>query len=244
MSHSERLLGKTGLGFFPIGLGAMPLALSNRPTEEVGVQVIKAALDAGVNLIDTSNAYCRDDTETGHNERLIGRALRQLGVVDRMTVATKGGFTRPGGAWKPDGRPESLRRACEQSLRDLGVEQITLYQFHVPDPRVPFTDSVGTLADLQKEGKVRHLGLSNVSIAQIDQALDMVRVESVQNRCSPFDTSDLENDLVNHCHARGLTYIPWSPVGGGSGHQRLGGHKVLGDIAGKHGVSAYQVALA
>ena len=242
--HPARELGRTGLSLFPIGLGAMPLSLSGRPDYPAALEVVRAALDAGVNLIDTANAYCLNDSETGHNERLLGRALRDLGAMEKVLVATKGGFTRPGGSWTPDGRPESLQRACEQSLKDLGMECIGLYQFHVPDSRVPYADSIGAMARLQEQGKVRHIGLSNVNTSQIDQALSIVRVESVQNRCSPYDQGDLGNGVLDHCKAKGLTYIPWSPVGGGYGHKRLGQDRALKEIGGKYGVSAYQVALA
>lgn len=240
----EREIGTTGIRVHPIGLGAMPLSLSDRPDEAQAMEVFRAALDAGVNFFDTANSYCIDERDVGHNERLIAKGLERLGATERVTVATKGGLTRPRGAWQVDGRPRSLRAACEQSLRDLGVETITLYQLHAPDPKVPYADSVGEVARLQSEGKIRHVGLSNVDTRQLGQAQDIVRVESVQNRCNPLDQEDFRNGLVQACAEQGVTYIAYSPVGGHFGHSRQARHRVLEEIARAHGVSAYQVALA
>lgn len=228
-----------------IGLGAMPLSLSGRPGDADGIRVIHAALDAGMTLIDTADVYCVDDDDVGHNERLISKAIRLWrGNKDRLVVATKGGLRRPGGDWVTDGRPEHIRKACERSLAALGVDHITLYQLHAPDPRVPFADSVGALADLQGEGKIRHAGLSNVSVAEIEQARRIVNVVSVQNRFNPFDGERPLYGVVAHCHAEGIAYLPHSPMGGHHGHARVGGHALLRRIAEAHGVTAYQVILA
>ena len=240
----EREIGQTGIRVFPIGLGAMPLSLSGRPSEEAAYEVIKAALDAGVTFFDTANAYCRNDRDTGHNERLIAKALKRFNAQERVTVATKGGFTRPGGSWRSDGRPASLRRACEQSLRDLEVEAITLYQFHTPDGSVPFAESVGELARLRSEGKIRHLGLSNVSPAQLSEAERICAVASVQNRLNPTDQDDLGNGLVRLCGERQVAYIAYSPVGGSYGHQRMGKNRVLVKLGRKYGASPYAIILA
>src|SRR5215216_8128477 len=158
-----------GTAVFPIGLGAMPLYVSGRHDEARSIRTIHAALDAGVTLIDTADAYCRDESDFGHGERLVAKALAGWsGDRDRVLVATKGGHTRPGGEWGLDGRPEYLRQACEASLRALGVDAIGLYQFHRPDPKVPFAESVAALAELKAAGKVRLVGLSNVSVDQIN----------------------------------------------------------------------------
>ena len=132
-----REIGSTGVEVYPIGWGPMPLSLSGRPSERDAMAVFRAALDAGVDFWDTADSYCIDDKEPGHGERLIATALKTLGVAGRIRVATKGGMTRPRGSWVRDGRPAHLRKVCEQSLRNLGVEQIFLYQFHWPDPAVP-----------------------------------------------------------------------------------------------------------
>jgi aryl-alcohol dehydrogenase-like predicted oxidoreductase len=233
-----------GLQVSAIGLGEMPLSLAGRPDEAQAVRTIHAALDAGVNLIDTADAYCRDDSDFGHGEDLVARALAAWpGDRDRVLVATKGGHTRPGGSWELDGRPEYLRQACEASLKRLGVEAIGLYQFHRPDPKVPFTESVGALAELKAAGKVRLVGLSNVSVDQIRQARELVEVASVQNEFSPrFRRSEGE---LAWCAANRIAFLPWSPLGGiGRGRVLGGRHRAFAEVAEAHGVSPQRVALA
>jgi aryl-alcohol dehydrogenase-like predicted oxidoreductase len=233
-----------GLQFSAIGLGEMQLSLAGRPDEAQAFRTVHAALDAGVTLIDTADAYCIDDSDTGHGERLVAKALAAWpGDRDRVLVATKGGHTRPGGEWGLDGRPEHLRQACEASLRALGVEAIGLYQFHRPDPKVPFAESVGAVAELKAAGKVRLVGLSNVSVDQIRQARQLVQVASVQNEFSPrFRRSEGE---LAFCAAEGIAFLPWSPLGGiGRGRELGGRHRAFGEVAEAHGVSAQQVALA
>ncbi|MFL5881045.1 MAG: aldo/keto reductase [Actinomycetota bacterium] len=233
-----------GLQVSAIGLGEMPMSLAGRPDEARSIRTIHAALDAGVTLIDTADAYCRDESDFGHGERLVAKALAGWsGDRDRVLVATKGGHTRPGGEWGLDGRPEYLRQACEASLKRLGVEAIGLYQFHRPDPKVPFTESVGALAELRAAGKVRLVGLSNVSIDQIRQARELVEVASVQNEFSPrFRRSEGE---LAWCAANRIAFLPWSPLGGiGRGHDLGGRHRAFAEVAEAHGVSPQQVALA
>jgi aryl-alcohol dehydrogenase-like predicted oxidoreductase len=233
-----------GLQVSAIGLGEMPLSLAGRPDEAQAVRTIHAALDAGVTLIDTADAYCRDQSDFGHGERLVAKALAAWGGDrDRVLVATKGGHIRPGGSWDLDGRPEYLRQACEASLTALGVEAIGLYQFHRPDPKVPFTESVGALAELRAAGKVRLVGLSNVSIDQIRQARELVEVASVQNEFSPrFRRSEGE---LAWCAANRIAFLPWSPLGGiGRGRDLGGRHRAFAEVAEAHGVSPQQVALA
>ena len=241
----ERKLGKTGVSVFPVGWGPMPLSTrGTRPERQEALAVFKAALDAGVNFWDTANAYCLDDGETGHNERLIAWARKELGVGREVTLASKGGMTRPGGAWVKNGRPAHLIKACEQSLRDLGVDEIFLYQLHWPDPDVPYAESIGALADLQSEGKIVHVGISNVTPGQLREAQGIVRVESVQNRCAPTDQEDFRNGLIELCEEGGTAFIPYSPMGGGPGYKAMPKKGVLGNLAGKYGVSAYQVIVA
>jgi aryl-alcohol dehydrogenase-like predicted oxidoreductase len=233
-----------GLRASAIGLGEMPMSLAGRPDEARSVRTIHAALDAGVTLIDTADAYCRDGSEFGHGERLVRKALAAWsGDPDRVLVATKGGHTRPGREWGLDGRPEYLRQACEASLRALGVEAIGLYQFHRPDPKVPFAESVGALAELKAAGKVRLVGLSNVSVDQINQARELVDVASVQNEFSPrFRRSEGE---LAFCAAQGIAFLPWSPLGGiGRGRDLGGRHRAFAEVAEAHGVSPQRVALA
>jgi aryl-alcohol dehydrogenase-like predicted oxidoreductase len=233
-----------GLRVGAIGFGEMQLSLAGRPDEARAIRTIHAALDAGVTLIDTADAYCVDESEVGHGERLVAKALAAWpGDRDRVLVATKGGHTREGREWGLDGRPEYLRRACEASLQALGVEAIGLYQFHRPDPKVPFAESVGAMAELKEAGKVRLVGLSNVSVDQISQARQLVQVASVQNEFSPrFRRSEGE---LAFCAAERIAFLPWSPLGGiGRGRSLGGRHRVFGQVAEANGVSAQQVALA
>lgn len=225
-----------------IGLGGMPLSIRGRPAEADAVRVIRAALDAGMTLIDTANVYCIDDGDIGHNERLIAKALE--GRSDRVVVATKGGLERPKGAWVTNGHPGHLRQACERSLKALGVERIDVYQLHAPDDQVALTDSVGALARLREEGKIAHVGLSNVTVAEIDQARALVPIVSVQNRCGPLDTSAWEDGVLAHCTALGITFLAYSPVNGSRGKGEVARSPALVAVGARHGVSPFQVALA
>ncbi|MBA3345203.1 MAG: aldo/keto reductase [Gemmatimonadales bacterium] len=228
-----------------IGYGGMHLSIQDRPPEEQGIRVIHAALDGGVTLIDTADVYCLDQNDIGHNERLIARAVRSWrGDRDRVTIATKGGMVRPSGRWEADARPEQLRAACERSLKALGVDRIALYQLHAPDPRVPFAESVGALAELQREGKIRWVGLSNVSVTQIRAAEEMVQVVTVQNRLNPFFREALEQGVVGHCAERGIGFLAYSPTGGGRLNRKLPTHPVLHSIASRLGVSPHALVLA
>jgi aryl-alcohol dehydrogenase-like predicted oxidoreductase len=240
-----RALGAGAPAVPTVGYGGMHLSLQDRPPEPEGVAVIHAALDAGVRLIDTADSYCLDDSDTGHNERLIARALREWsGPAHEVLVATKGGLTRPRGRWERDARPEHLRAACERSLRALGVERIQLYQLHAPDPSVPFEESVGTLADLQREGKVRWVGLSNVSVEQIRAAEAIVPIASVQNRLNPFFREALVDGVVDYCGSRSIGFLAYSPTGGGRLNRKLPEHPVLRPMAARLDVSAHALVLA
>lgn len=228
-----------------VGLGAMPLSVEGRPHRRDAIRTIHAALDGGVTLIDTADAYCTGAGEFGHNERLVAEAVRSWrGPRDEVLVATKGGHVRgPDGSWLLDGRPEHLRAACEASLSALGVEAIDLYQFHRPDPAVAFAESVGAISELRDEGKVRLVGLSNVTVDQIEEASEIVAVSSVQNEFSPAFRSSA--DELAHCRRRGIAFLPWSPLGGMGAAATLGSrHQAFADVAVRHGVSPQQVALA
>jgi aryl-alcohol dehydrogenase-like predicted oxidoreductase len=223
----------------------MHLSIQERPPEEQGIRVIHAALDAGVTLIDTADVYCLNDGDIGHNERLIARALLSWqGDRSRLIVATKGGLRRPGGRWETDGKPEHLRDACERSLKALGLERIALYQLHAPDPRVPLAESVGALADLQREGKIRWVGLSNVSVPEIREAEAIVRVTSVQNRLNPFFREALAEGVVEYCEQRGIGFLAYSPTGGGRLNRKLPAHPVLRPMAARLGVTPHALVLA
>ena len=230
-----------------IGLGGMPMSIEGRPDEQRSVATIHAALDAGVTLIDTADSYHRDANEVGHNESLIAAALAGYGGdTSGVLIATKGGHLRPGdGSWTQNGDPAYVKQACEASLKRLGVEAIGLYQFHRPDPRVPFADSVGALRELLDEGKIVRAGISNANPAQIRQAREILGEDlvSVQNQFSPaFRSSEPELEL---CDELGLAFLPWSPLGGISRAAGLGDRfAVYAEIGAAHGVSPQQVCLA
>jgi aryl-alcohol dehydrogenase-like predicted oxidoreductase len=239
-----RAIGSSGITVAPIGLGGMPLSIRGRPNEADGVRVIHAALDAGMDFIDTADVYCLDDADIGHNERLIARALREHPAGQRVTIATKGGLQRPRGDWTVNGRPEHLVAACDASLRALGVERIALYQLHAPDDDVPFADSVGALARLRAAGKIAHVGLSNVTVDEIREAERIVPIVSVQNRCNPFDRRAWSEGVIRYCERRGIAFLPYSPVGGGRGKTQVASDPTLVRVGRRHGVSPFQVALA
>jgi aryl-alcohol dehydrogenase-like predicted oxidoreductase len=230
-----------------IGLGVMPMAIEGRPDEEQSVTTIHAALDAGVTLIDTADAYHIGADEVGYGESLVATALaRYGGDTSEVLVATKGGHERPGdGSWTVDGSPAYLRRACEASLKRLGTDAIDLYQFHRPDRTVPYAESIGALAELLDEGKIRLAGISNANPDQIRIADELLggRLVSVQNQFSPaFRTSEPELRL---CDAMQKAFLPWSPLGGISSAARLGDRfGVFGEVADELGVSPQRVCLA
>ncbi|WP_328350001.1 aldo/keto reductase [Streptomyces sp. NBC_00445] len=229
-----------------IGLGGMPMSIEGRPDEARSLATIHAALDAGVTLIDTADAYHLHADEVGHNETLIAKALASHDRGADVLVATKGGHLRPGdGSWTLDGSPEHIKAACDASLRRLGVDAIGLYQFHRPDPRVPYAESVGAVRDLLDDGKIRMAGISNADPEQIKQANEILggRLVSVQNQFSPaFRSSEPELRL---CDELGIAFLPWSPLGGIARSDELGSvHAPFARIAEAHGVSPQRVCLA
>jgi aryl-alcohol dehydrogenase-like predicted oxidoreductase len=239
----ERSINERAVG--AIGLGAMPMSLENRPKEAQSIATIHAAIDAGITLIDTADSYSISVEEHGHNERLIARALKMRpSDREQMFVATKAGQYRPGdGTWRRDGRPERIKSACEKSLRALEVDAIDLYQFHRPDPEVPYAESLGAFKELRDEGKVRLVGISNVTISQIEEALSVVEIATVQNEFSPRYRSSEEE--LRHCEKRGIAFLPWSPLGGMRRAADLGSrHETFAEVASAHGVSPQRVALA
>jgi aryl-alcohol dehydrogenase-like predicted oxidoreductase len=238
----RRRIGQSGVEVNAIGLGGMPLSIQGRPDERTALAVIEAFVANGGDFIDTAISYCLDDSDFGHNERLITKALAGPKRTD-VLVATKGGLTRPGGRWEVDGSPQWLRECCEHSVRDLGGP-IRLYYLHAVDRAVPFADSVGELMRLKDEGKIVDIGLSNVSARELDEALQLTPIAAVQNRCNVFDRRDLESGLVEHCRKRGVAYVAYSPVGGHFGHRRVGADSTLARVAAKHGSTPYAIALA
>jgi pyridoxine 4-dehydrogenase len=191
-----------------MGFGAMRITgrgvWGDPPDRGVAKAAVRRAVDLGVNFIDTADSYGPHVSED-----LLAEAL--FPYPDDLVIATKGGLTRPGpGQWTADGRPEHLRRACEGSLRRLRLEQIPLYQFHRPDPRVPIAESVGALVELREEGKIRHIGASNVSEAQLRQMQEITPVVSVQNRYNLGDRSS--ESMVDLCDQESIVFLPWAPI--------------------------------
>lgn len=208
MSAATFLLGGdlpvNRVGYGAMRLCAQPGNFGRYPDWEAGKRLLRRAVELGVNFIDTAHAY-----GPSCNEELIGDALAPY--APGLVIATKGGVekTAPDKVF-PDGRPENLRRRCEESLRLLRVERIDLYQFHRPDPNVPFADSVDALAELRREGKIRHVGLSNVSLAQIEEARAIVPIVSVQNRYNLAERGD--DPVVDFCTKHRIAYLPWGPL--------------------------------
>ncbi|HEY0259560.1 MAG TPA: aldo/keto reductase [Lacisediminihabitans sp.] len=207
-----------------IGLGGMPMSIEGRPDEERSIATIHAALEVGVTLFDTADAYHLHANEVGHNESLIAKAIASWGGdTSNVLVATKGGHLRPGdGSWYVDGRPEYLKSAAEASLKRLGGEAIGLYQLHRPDPNVPYADSIGAIRDLLDAGTIRLAGISNANPEQIRLAQEILggRLASVQNQFSPaFRSSEPELELADEM---GIAFLPWSPLGGISAAAGLG----------------------
>ena len=230
-----------------IGLGGMPMSIEGRPDEDRSIRTIHAALDAGVTFIDTADAYHRDADEVGHNESLIAKAISSYGSdTSNVIVATKGGHLRPGdGSWTQNGHPDYLKEAAKASLRRLGGDAIDLYQYHRPDPDVPYEDSIGALKELLDEGVIRMAGISNATVHQImaaNQILDG-RLVSVQNQFSPAFRSS--QDELEYCGENGIAFLPWSPLGGIKKAGELGEQFTpFQELAHKYGVSPQQVCLA
>ncbi|TXK19429.1 aldo/keto reductase [Homoserinibacter sp. GY 40078] len=241
----ERRIGERHVS--AIGLGGMPMSIEGRPDRERSIATIHAALDAGLTLIDTADAYHRDAGEVGHNELLIAEALASYGgSTDHVLVATKGGSKRPGdGTWTHDGDPAYIASAARASLTRLGVDSIGLYQHHRPDPKVPYADTLGALRTLLDEGLIQMAGISNANPEQIRLAREIVGdgLVSVQNQFSPvFRTSLAELEL---CTELGLAFLAWSPLGGIRGTAGLGGRvPAFARIGERHDASPQQVALA
>ncbi|MGO9906037.1 MAG: aldo/keto reductase [Solirubrobacteraceae bacterium] len=228
------------LEIFRIGFGAMRITgpgIWGPPADPPGPagarQLLRRVVDRDVNLIDTADSYGPDVSEN-----LIAEALRPY--PENLVIATKGGFERPGpGQWEPSCRPDRLKRCCEASLRRLRVERIDLYQLHTVDPKVPIEDSVAALAELQEEGKIRHIGLSNVGVEEIERAQEIAPIVSVQNQYNVVNRAS--EDVLRFCEEAGIPFLPYFPLAVG---ELAESGTALADIAAGHGATPAQVALA
>ena len=235
-----------------IGLGAMPLSMNNDreyPEEADAIATVHAALDAGVTLIDTADVYAPTWDQMGHNERIVGKAMKAYGGrTDDVVIATKGGITRSEGEqWGRDGSLEYLRSAVEKSLRALQVDVIDLYQWHRPDRWKVYGDVIESFKTLQQEGKIKAVGISNANVEEIDvarQVLGEGGLASVQNEFSPRHPGS-HGELL-HCGKHRVAFLPWSPLGGTGGGARSVGERfgAFAEVGRDHGVSPQQVVLA
>ena len=235
-----------------IGLGAMPMSMNNDnqiPEESTSIATIHAALDAGVTLIDTADCYAPSWDTMGHNETLVGKAVKSYaGSTEDVVIATKGGITRSvGNVWGRNGGLDHLRTAVEKSLRALQVEAIDLYQWHRPDRWLVYGDVIASFQTLQQEGKIKAIGISNANVEEIEVAIDVLGeggLASVQNEFSPRFRSSA--DELAFCTEHGIAFLPWSPLGGTGGAAREVGDRfaVFAEIGHDHGVSPQQVVLA
>ncbi|MBV8235716.1 MAG: aldo/keto reductase [Acidimicrobiia bacterium] len=230
MSLGDRTVRRLGFGAMRItgdGIWGPP------QRHDEALAVLRRAVELGINLIDTADSYGPEVSEN-----LIAEALYPY--PEDLVIATKGGLVRPGpGRWDPDGRPEHLREACEGSLRRLRLERIDVYQFHRPDPKVPLEQSIGTLAELRQEGKIAHVGISNVTVDELRRSQHIVPIVSVQNRYNIVERDD--EDVLQACEGDGLAFIPWFPLKTGD-LASAGG--AVAEVAAAHDATPAQVALA
>jgi aryl-alcohol dehydrogenase-like predicted oxidoreductase/predicted kinase len=227
-----------------IGLGSMRLSTEQERDEELALETIAAAVDAGVTVFDTARSYGLGENDLGHNERLLARALRRSGADARARIVTKGGMTRLGGGWVPDGRAKALRADCEASLAALDGLPIDLYLIHAPDPRTPWRTSLRALERLVAEGLVRHVGVSNVNRRLLDEALELAPIAAVQVALSPFDVGALRGGVVARCAEAGVAVIAHSPLGGPRRAPRLARNQALAEVAKAHGATPADAGLA
>jgi pyridoxine 4-dehydrogenase len=239
-------LGNTDITISAIGLGGMPMSLSSRPPESQAIAVIHRALELGVTLIDTADSYCQDESDKHHNERLIAKALQQYdGDTSHVTVATKGGLMRPNGSWTRNGNPDHLRETIRISFEALGGSKpIDVWQYHAPDPNYTIEEALAPAKEAVNDGLIRFIGVSNFSVEQIKRARDVVEIVSVQNQYNPWYRQPEFDGVLEYCETEGLTFLPWSPLGGSRRVSSLEDIPVIAQLAKEKGVSVYQIVLA
>ena len=223
----------------------MPFSVSGRPSEIESISIIEKFLELGGNFIDTADVYGLDDCDRGHNEKLLCKALKKIGAWDIVMLASKGGATRPDGGWAlRGGHPTKLRNVCEQSLINLQLTEHSLYYLHGPDPDVPLEDSIGELVKLKDEGKIKHIGIANVTLEELKLALAQTSIAAVQNRCNPFCKGDFKNDLIEFCNLNNIIYVPYCPLGGWMDHAKLASNELYKQLISKYQVSSYLISLS
>jgi pyridoxine 4-dehydrogenase len=239
-------LGNTDVTVSAIGLGGMPLSLTGRPPESEAIKVIHRTLDLGITLIDTADSYCQDESDKHHNERLIHKALQSYnGDTNQVIVATKGGLMRPNGNWTRNGNPNHLRETIRTSFEALGgTKPIDVWQYHAPDPDYTIEEALQPAKEAVEEGLIRFVGVSNCSVEQIERARNLVNVVSVQNQYNPWHRQPETDGVLDYCQTEGLTFFPWSPLGGKRRVTKLEEIPVIAQLAMEKGASVYQIVLA
>ncbi|MCK8498557.1 MULTISPECIES: aldo/keto reductase [Myxococcus] len=241
-----RRFAVTNLSMSALGFGALHLSLEGRPSREDAIALLHRALELGVTLFDTADSYCRDDSDAHHNERLLHEALSTYpGDTSGVIVATKGGMVRPGGDWVVLCEPDHLRRTLRESFEALGGKRpIELWQLHTVDPRYSLESCLAVAREAQDAGLVRHIGLSNVSLEQLQRARRLVPIVSVQNEYNPWQRGSEFTGVLACCESEGLAFFPWSPLGGPRRIAELGAIPRIQELARARGVSVPQLVLA
>ena len=238
-------LNRTGLSVGAMGLGAMPLSIQGRPSEEQAIKVLHRAIDLGVTFIDTADSYCLDESDKHHNERLISRALATHPQGANVKVATKGGLLRPKGDWIVCGEPKHIGKAIRGSYEALGGhEPIFLWQLHAPDDAYPLEDTLRPVVQAVADGMIRYVGLSNVNVEAIKRAQQMLEIVSIQNKYNPWHRQPERDGVLEYCEQQRLSFLPWSPLGGSRRVKDLPQLKGLASIARELEISPMRLVLA
>lgn len=242
-------LGNTGIEISVLGLGGMPMSLNGRPPETQAIETIHRALSLGINFIDTADAYCLDESDKHHNEKLIHKALQQYdGDANQILIVTKGGLTRPNGDWVANGNPDYLRQTIQSSFEALGGEKpIDLWLYHSPDPNYSIKESLAPAKEALDKGIIRFVGVSNFSVNQIKQAREVVEIVAVENQYNLWHRDPEFNGVLEYCEQEKLTFLAWSPLGGIAGKRRtseLASITIVEELAATKKVSPYCILLA
>ncbi|OWY63093.1 aldo/keto reductase [cyanobacterium TDX16] len=244
-----KTLGNTGVIISSLGFGAMQMSLSDRPSESQAIETIHRAIAHDATLIDTADAYCINESDKHHNERLIYKALQQYnGDISRIFVVTKGGLMRPNGDWVPNGNPNYLRQTIQASFDALGGEKpIDLWLYHTPDPNYSIKQSLTPAKEAIAKGLVRFVGVSNFSVNQIKQARDVIDIVAVENQYNLWHRNPEFDGVLKYCEQEGITFLAWSPLGGFNGKRRtnnLNELRILHELAAAKSTSSYCILLA